>query len=253
MSALDKRMKEFYEFIPKTSLMRRCPVAIRIDGKAFHTFTKKFEKPFDLILMEAMQETMKYLCQNVQGCVLGYTQSDEITLILIDYQNLESSAWFDYEVQKISSVSASMATMKFNQIFASLVNKYESVTDPEQLEVYKKAIETGALFDARCFNIPKDEVCNLIYWRQQDASRNSIQQIARYYYTPKQLEGKKNTMIQDMLYKDFKINWNDYPVPQKRGTACIKDENGKWFIDTSMPILRADDREYVNKLIFLDK
>lgn len=84
---LGVRMKEFYEQIPKTRLMRRTPVAIRIDGKAFHTFTKGFRKPFDAVLTSAMQETMKYLCENIQGCVLGYTQSDEITLILVDYKN----------------------------------------------------------------------------------------------------------------------------------------------------------------------
>ena len=95
---LGTRMKTFYEKIPKTKLMRRCPVTIRIDGKAFHTFTRGFQKPFDEVLIEAMQKTMKYLCENIQGCVLGYTQSDEITLILVDYKKLNSSAWFDYEV-----------------------------------------------------------------------------------------------------------------------------------------------------------
>ena len=95
---LGMRMKEFYEGVPKTRLVRRMPVAIRIDGKAFHTFTRGFQKPFDEILVKSMQDTMKYLCENIQGCVLGYTQSDEITLILIDYQNLNSCAWFDYEV-----------------------------------------------------------------------------------------------------------------------------------------------------------
>lgn len=111
------RMKTFYEQTPKTKLMRRCPVVIRIDGKAFHTFTRKFQKPFDEVLINSMQETMKYLCENIQGCVFGYTQSDEITLILVDYKKFTSSAWFDYEVQKICSISASMATMAFNKFF----------------------------------------------------------------------------------------------------------------------------------------
>ena len=119
------RMKTFYEQIPKTKLMRRCPVAIRIDGKAFHTFTRGFQKPFDEVLIKSMQETMKYLCENIQGCVLGYTQSDEITLILVDYKKLTSSAWFDYEVQKICSIAASMATMAFNESFSKIyINIY---------------------------------------------------------------------------------------------------------------------------------
>lgn len=114
---LGRRMKEYYEQIPKTKLMRRTPVIIRIDGKAFHSFTKGFKRPFDDVLIESMQETMKYLCENIQGCVLGYHQSDEISLVLVDYHKLTSNAWFDYEVQKICSIAASMATMIFNKIF----------------------------------------------------------------------------------------------------------------------------------------
>jgi len=97
---IDVRMKTYYEQIPKTRLMRRTPVAIRIDGKAFHTFSKGFNEPFDQCLMTAMQETMKYLCESIQGCVFGYIQSDEISLILVDYQTFRTAAWFDYEVQK---------------------------------------------------------------------------------------------------------------------------------------------------------
>ena len=108
---LGTRMKEYYEAIPKVRLMRRTPVAIRIDGKAFHTFTRGFAKPFDERLGNAMVRTMQHLCQNIQGCVFGYTQSDEITLLLVDYQTFETDAWFDYEIQKICSIAASMATM----------------------------------------------------------------------------------------------------------------------------------------------
>lgn len=133
------RMKTFYEQIPKTKLMRRCPVAIRIDGRAFHTFTKGFEKPFDKVLMKSMQETMKYLCENIQGCVIGYTQSDEITLILIDYQTFETDAWFDYEVQKICSIAASMATMAFNRFFSNNIQDFLfNLCDPLGEKFYQK-------------------------------------------------------------------------------------------------------------------
>lgn len=149
------RMKTFYEQIPKTKLMRRCPVAIRIDGRAFHTFTRGFQKPFDEVLIKSMQGTMKYLCENIQGCVLGYTQSDEITLILVDYKKLTSSAFFDYEVQKLCSIAASMATMAFNRIFAEKVKEfiyndgenYENNSEEYRLcSVYKNAVIKGALF-----------------------------------------------------------------------------------------------------------
>ena len=182
------RMKTYYEQIPKTKLMRRTPVALRIDGKAFHTFTRGFQKPFDEVLIKSMQETMKYLCENIQGCVIGYTQSDEITLILVDYKKLTSSAWFDYEVQKMCSIAASMATIAFNKAFKKNFKEWTyTSTDIELCGVYRKAIDKGAMFDCRCFNIPKEEVTNLIYWRQLDASRNSIQMLVQSNFSHKKI------------------------------------------------------------------
>ena len=280
---LGLRMKTFYEQIPKTRLMRRVPVAIRIDGKAFHTFTRGFQKPFDEVLIKTMQETMKYLCENIQGCVLGYTQSDEITLILIDYKKLTSTAWFDYEVQKMCSIAASMATIAFNKCFLdNVLEKYKKVVEAgkngnAEVDVYAKAMEKGAMFDARCFNIPKEEVCNLIYWRQLDASRNSIQMVGQANFSHKELQNKSCNDIQDMLMTQKGINWNDFPTYQKRGSCCIKTEQSvteettttectfgedkekhvinverpHWIIDKEIPIFRGEDRNYIDKLIYV--
>ena len=259
-NGLGKRMKEFYEQVPKTRLVRRMPVMIRIDGKAFHTFTRGFQKPFDDILIKSMQETMKYLCENIQGCVFGYTQSDEITLVLVDYKKLTSSAWFDYEVQKICSISASMATMIFNKFFRQNVEEYtenykytNNLITNKIINTYWCAVERGAMFDSRCFNVPKEEVTNFVYWRQLDATRNSIQMVGQANFSHKQLQGKSCNMIQDMLFTEKGINWNDLPVVKKRGSACIKDAEGRWFIDENMPILKTTDkvdyRNYVDKLI----
>ena len=262
------RMKTYYEQIPKTRLMRRCPVAIRIDGRAFHTYTRGFQKPFDMVLMRSMQDTMQYLCENIQGCVLGYTQSDEITLLLVDYKKLNSSAWFDYEVQKLCSIAASMATMAFNRSFAKHV---EEDSYPEKYAgVYQKAMKMGATFDARCFNIPKEEVTNLIYWRQLDASRNSIQMVGQANFSHKQLQNKSNNDIQDMLMLEKGINWNDFPVEQKRGSCCIRKEREAsecseeeleyehidrtpWIIDHEIPIFKGEDRAYVDALIYVEE
>ena len=276
---LGKRMKEFYEQVPKTRLVRRTPVAIRIDGKCFHQFTKGFNKPFDEVLIKAMQRTMKYLCENVQGCVLGYHQSDEITLILTDYKKLTSSAFFDYEVQKMCSITASMATMAFNRHFVDEVGLWDAssfLESDEDSEEHKKlsrayhaAIVRGAMFDARCFNIPKEEVTNLIYWRQLDATRNSIQMVGQANFSHTQLQNKSCNKIQDMLMTEKNINWNDFHVYQKRGSCCIKseiktttavaDKDGNvtnqtierphWFIDNNIPIFKGEDREYIDKLI----
>ena len=258
---LGKRMKEYYEQVPKTRLVRRMPVAIRIDGKAFHTFTRGFKKPFDRILMDSMQKTMKYLCENIQGCVLGYTQSDEITLILVDYQKLTSGAWFDYEVQKMCSISASMATVAFNKAFAKNVDAYLDDyyetkcntwdTDEEKyVDTLCNSDNKGAMFDSRVFNIPKEEVANLIYWRQLDASRNSVQMAGRANFSHAQLNNKSCNDIQDMLMLQKGINWNDYATDEKRGSCCIKGSDG-WFIDRDIPIFKEKDREYIEKLIYI--
>ena len=273
---LGKRMKSFYETIPKTRLMRRVPVAIRIDGKAFHTFTKGFQKPFDEVLIKSMQDTMKYLCENIQGCVLGYTQSDEITLILVDYKKLTSSAWFDYEVQKVCSIAASMATMAFNKYFSENINSECYVFDDELLDngdfnpnykneylidlytTHIKASYKGAMFDARCFNIPKEEVTNLIYWRQLDATRNSIQMVGQANFSHKELQNKSCNQIQDMLMTQKGINWNDIPSYQKRGSCCIKEEyrfndslRSRWIIDNDIPIFKGDNRKYIEDMIYV--
>ena len=258
---LGNRMKEFYEQVPKFRLTRRIPVAIRLDGKAFHTFTKGFKKPFDEVLGKAMRETMKYLCENIQGCVFGYTQSDEITLILIDYQTLTTDAWFNYEIQKMCSIAASMATMAFNRSFRYNAEIEMVFTKDEKYkEILLNAIIKGAMFDARCFNIPKEEVANLIYWRQLDASRNSIQMVGQANFSHKELQNKSCNDIQDMLMLQKGINWNDFPTHLKRGSCCIRnhdyDEFGinwgeGWRIDTEIPIFKNEGREYIEKFIYV--
>ena len=256
---LGTRMKTFYEQVPKFKLYRRTPVAIRIDGKAFHTFTRGFRKPFDEVLGNSMVKTMEYLCQNIQGCVFGYTQSDEITLILIDYQTFETDAWFDYEIQQICSISASMATMAFNKYFRDEIYRRYDIEDymmyaeeysqEEQklLDAYCNALRKGAMFDARCFNIPKEEVTNLVYWRQLDATRNSIQMVGQANFSHNELQGCSCNVIQDMLHEQRGINWNDFPTRWKRGVAWTKAIG----VDYDMPILKGEDRKYVDELIFV--
>lgn len=248
------RMKNFYESVPKTKLLRRTPVAIRIDGKAFHSFTRGMKKPFDFILIESMQKTMQYLCENIQGCVLGYTQSDEITLLLIDYKRLNSDAWFDYEVQKMCSIAASMATMAFNRYFAEAAAA--AMEDEVYAEALQKAVQKGAMFDARCFNIPKEEAANLIYWRQLDAARNSVQMVGQANFSHKQLQGKSCEQIQDMLMQEKMFNWNELETCLKRGSCCVRKENveaGKsnWIIDREIPQFKGDGRGYIEKRIFV--
>lgn len=249
---LAKRMKT-YEAVSKTTLVRRMPVIVRVDGKSFHSFTRGFDKPFDEVLMNAMKETMKYLCQNIQGCVLGYTQSDEITLVLIDYKKLNSSAWFDNEVQKICSIAASMATSAFYRKFLNSMLRFCGSEDYDfgMWCKYHGAIANGAMFDARCFNVPKEDVCNNIYWRQLDATRNSIQMVGQANFSHRQLQNKSCAEIQEMLFSEKGINWNDLSADKKRGSCCVKKDEG-WVIDNDIPIFKGDGRKYIEDLIFIE-
>ena len=266
--SLGDRMKK-YEGVPKTALMQRNPVIIRIDGKAFHTFTRGFQRPFDDILIESMQETMKYLCENIQNIKFSYCQSDEISLLLTDYENINTAAWFDYQVQKMCSIAASMATLAFNRAFDSRVDVIDNDIfngdddyDFNYLSALHKAQEKGAMFDARCFSIPKEEVCNYFIWRQQDATRNSIQMVGQANFSHKELQNKSCNDIQDMLMTQKSINWNDFPTVQKRGSCCTKTgkhtviniqtgeqkERLVWEIDKNIPIF-TQDRDYIERLV----
>lgn len=250
--SLGDRMKE-YENISKTKLMSRTPVILRLDGKSFHTFTKGMKRPFDDILIKTMQETMKYLCENIQGCILGYTQSDEITLVLQDWAKLNTNAWFDYEAQKMCSVGASMCTLAFNEKYSEIVDDIFETTmalHSDEARLYFSK-ENKAMFDCRCFNLPFEEVANNLIWRQQDATRNSILSLAQSLYTHKEIQGIKCNKLQDKMLTEKDVNWNDLSIVKKRGTCCIK-KYGKWILDIEIPIF-TQDREYVENLLKVEE
>ena len=278
-SDLAKRMKN-YEMRDRYFLQKRIPVAIRVDMRAGHTFTRGFKRPFDDIFMKSMQETAKYMCENMGNAKFAYVQSDEITIILVDYDTLETDCWFNYRTDKLCSISASMATMAFNRVFVKNVDEWGRLTFPnwdeggtnEEVDVdllklndaYQRAIGKGAMFDARCFNIPKEEVTNYFYWRQLDATRNSIQMVGQANFSHKELQNKSCNDIQNMLLTQKDINWNSIPTYQKRGSACIKyiesvdypdgttTERSRWKIDNEIPIFKNEGREYIEKLINFD-
>ena len=126
---LGDRMKQ-YEQVTQVRLIRRMPVILRLDGKSFHRFTRGFEKPFDPVMLTAMQNTMQELCNCVEGCVLGYTQSDEISLVLCDYQQLDTEAWFGNKLQKLCRISASICTSAFQKYFREAEKQVDWETFP---------------------------------------------------------------------------------------------------------------------------
>ena len=282
---LGDRMKEFYENRSKTFLTRRTPVIIRIDGCHFHSFTKGLRKPYDKVFIKAMQRTTQALCEKIQGCKVGYVESDEISLLLTDYDNLQTDAWFDYSVQKVCSVSSSMASMYFNKFFIDEAMKYMKLYQnnivngepsivglipEEDLKAEEKYVgvlatrmELGGYFDARAFNIPESEVVNYFIWRQNDATRNSINSLGYANFSTKELHGLNNSQVQEKLFQEKGINWNDCSTVEKRGTCVIKKEitkdtqtpNGiipvvrnEWVIDEDIPIF-TQDRNYIESVL----
>lgn len=198
--ALGTRMKEQYEQRARLMLPRRTWTCLRLDGRAFHTYTRGLDRPFDQQLMDDMTQVALFLCREVAGCALAYTQSDEISLILTDFATPTTEAWFDGNAQKMVSISAALATAKFNEL------------RPGKL----------AVFDSRAFTIPDPvEVGNYLIWRQQDATRNSVSMAAQAKFSHRQLHGKSGSEMQEMLWSEHGINWNDYPDRFKRGTAVV--------------------------------
>ena len=237
---LGTRMKE-YEKCYNFKLTKRAPVILRIDGKAFHTMVKKWkcEKPFDEKLIETMMNVTKYLCENISGCEIGYVQSDEISLLLRNNQTLNTQPWFDNKLQKICSITASMATRMFNTC--------------------QWIAENPAMFDCRVFVLPEDEVCNYFIWRQQDASRNSVQMLARSMYSHRECNNKNCDELQEMCFlKDQ--NWNNLNTYKRRGSCVVKVlkeiatpsgemiTRNKFEIDYEIPVF-TQDRDYINRRI----
>ena len=236
-SEIEERMKQNYEFPYRIKLTRRMPVIIRIDGKAFHTFTRGFKKPFDTNLIFIMQNTCKFLCENIQGCVLGYIQSDEISLLLVDYQKETSQGWFDYNLQKMVSVSASLATLEFNKRWREVVSREED-KECKEYDSYLKAYYKGACFDSRAFNIPKEEVVNYFYGRQLDCIRNSVAAVGQTYFSAKELNQKGTAAVKEML-NGIGVDWDyDFSRVERYGSCCVKGVKC-WVIDYAIPVFKG--------------
>ena len=231
--SLGDRMKMYYEERSQTSLDRRTPVIMRLDGKAFHTVTKHCEKPFDDKLRNCLIRATRRLLSEMQGARCAFLQSDEISILLIDYDTLTSEAWFDYNVQKLNSISSGILSVQFSIEFT-----------------------TFATFDSRVFNIPGAEVNNYFVWRQKDWERNSIQMLARAHFSHKECHNKKIPDLHEMLYTKH-INWTDLESYWKNGTLITKQSRveglrSEW-IDEAAPIFTQSRDVIDNMLLPLER
>lgn len=203
-SALGDRMKA-YEAAHRYTLPPRTYSVIRLDGRAFHSYLRHATKPFDLDFLSSMDATTKALCEGVDGTVFAYTQSDEISLLVTDFGSHDTLQWFGGTIAKMVSVSAAIATAEFN------------------LAEAKQDAGGRALFDSRVFTLPNAvEVANYFLWRQRDAVRNSIAMAAQACFSQRQLHGVNTGRMQEMLWSQKGINWNDYDPGIKRGRVCVR-------------------------------
>jgi tRNA(His) 5'-end guanylyltransferase len=244
---------KLYESVSDISLTHRIPVILRFDGHSFSSWTSGLQRPFDDSFRNCMEYATYRLCREIEGARFAYTESDEISVFLVDYQTVLTQPWFNFRIQKRVSIGSSICTTSF--ITAAM--KYL----PEHIK------EKGfPKFDARVFSLPKEEVSNYFLWRTQDCSRNSIQALARCHFSQKQLHNKSCEQIQEMLFQEHKINWNDTPTKYKQGVSFFKVEKEidcsvsgvdiepaisyrkKWIKDYEMPIITKNP-QYINKWV----
>ena len=236
---LGNRMKG-YEEVSRYRLVKRTPVIIRLDGKAFHTFTKGCKKPFDQDIIESMVFAAKMVAREMQGFKVGYVQSDEATFVLIDYDEINTQGWFDYKLNKIVSVSASIMTVCFNEAW------HARTMDLKR-----------AFFDSRAFNVPREEVVNNLLWRAKDWQRNSLQMYCRSMFSHKELMNKGKSAMHEMLHDEGK-NWaTDLTNQQKNGTFLLKRSSAEAYEGFQDSIEErhdiTPDYESIKSTLMLDK
>lgn len=212
--AIGDRFKRNYENPYRFYLTRRVPVIIRIDGRAFHTFTRmNFPKPFSAKFIDAMLLAAREVANEAQGFKLGYVQSDEASFLLTDYDTLQTEPWFGYNKSKLESISASIMTAAFARAMRLV------------------GVKDLATFDARAFNVPESEVVNYFLWRARDWTRNSVTMYAQAYFSHRELHGKSCANMHDMLH-GIGRNWTfDLVDAEKNGTYIF----GEWERDDVVP------------------
>ena len=241
MSNLGDRMK-LYEEPTRLRLQIKTPVVIRVDGRSFHTYTRGAQKPYDVLIQKAMQAATLALCNKAMGAVVGFQQSDEITVICQDWQNYESEQWFGGNVQKIATAAVVIATNAFNSY-------------PGVIEAFGQAS-----FDGRVHNIPHHEIVNHLIWRQQDTLRNSVSSLAQYYFSHSDLQGKSCDEMKAMLLEKVDVDWvtvlpsfvrNGFVVSKQyvqfEGAGPLEHGLPAWTPDFNVPLFN-ENREYATRL-----
>lgn len=213
-----------YEAASRPVLPWRVPVVIRVDGRAFHTFTRGMERPFDAEFERGMERVALSLCGDIQGARIAYVQSDEVSVLLYPWSKNESMPWFDNDLGKMVSISAANASATLSLYYGH-----------------------RAEFDSRAFVVPERDVCNYFVWRQNDATRNSILSVTQSLYSPKEMHGWKKQQMHEACFAKG-VNWDALPTSQKRGRCVVRESDGMWMVDDEIPIF-TQARDYIEQLM----
>ena len=247
MKALSERMKR-YEAASQVALTPRMPLMVRVDGRAFHSLTRECQRPFDPRFIDCMAAMAVQLCQEIDGAQLAFTQSDEISVLVVDYTSLDTEPWFGGNLQKIVSVGA--ATVAFNA----------------RAQEDTLALPSWGMFDARAFVIPREDVVNYFIWRQQDWSRNSLTMLALSHFAHQEVYGLNKRQVHEKLFAEKGVNWAHLPTHLKNGTCVyqvpriVRDSSETtaavlrtvWAIDHEPPVF-TQEREYIERHVFVDR
>ena len=218
------RMKS-YENVFRYYLPARLPLIVRLDMRAGHTYTRNFVRPYDSIFHYVMVETAIALCHDISGAKLAYTQSDEISILITNDDSIATQPWFDNNLQKIVSLTAAQASITFQNTMRELVEKY-NYYNKEEYDFFKQTYLSGlnkVMFDSRAFILPPHEINNYFYWRQTDWRRNSINMLARTYFSQKQLQNKSCDEMMEML-REKNADWYSQSNWKKYGACIVKQE-----------------------------
>lgn len=213
---------QYYRSLTDYRLLPNSNILVMLDGKNFSKLVKNnFEKPFDDCFIRMMNETAKFLCENVQGCKFAYVQSDEISLLITDYDTPETDMLFGGRLCKIQSILASLATSEFNRWFTiwNLNKCYDNVSVGEFISKMKMA-----QFDCKAWVVPNvNDVFSYFLYRQLDCIKNSKQQTAQTYIPHKELLGKNADEQIAMCIDRCIVDWNMFEDKYKYGRFIAKE------------------------------
>lgn len=268
MNYKEELLKIHKQYCPEQHIDSGSPVIIQITGKGYTDFIGRFQKPFDEIFLSSMKNTLKYLCSKIPECVYGYSENFDFTLVLNPSKSGEGLLCSGYDIHEISSMASSMATLRFNRVFEKAAksyvmagNNFDETNKLSAMQGYVASIDKGALFTAKVFNLPSEQVFGYIHLQQKHRISSGIFEMGLAYFNESEISGRSSSEIQFMVFDKAGVNFDNYPNEFKRGLSCVKNnmymdelidaayEEDAWVIDKNIPILKDENRDYIDDLL----